>query len=351
MAFQPEKQYQEAATHNTADPMTASLAVRRDSDTSAVADGQYEALHTNSTGRLKVSTHNGAFDTVSGTITATAQSVSADVSRAGSAIISITGTYSAVNITFQAYDGVNWVAVYAKQTDALTASTTSGSISSVTRAWNVTPLLGFTQVRVLSTAYTSGTATIRITPSVQAPEVSPVTTIASGTVTTVTTVSTLTGGGVASGAADSGNPHKIGAVARLTNPTAVTDGQRVNLIADKLGKQVVVGSIRDLKVQQTTTITNSTTETTILTAVAATFLDLYGLIITNTSATACTVTIKDATAGTTRFVYAIPANDTRQFIVPESAAHNQAVVNTSWTATCSSAVTSIVITAMAVKNI
>lgn len=152
-------------------------------------------------------------------------------------------------------------------------------------------------------------------------------------------------------AADAGAPVKIGGQARTTNPTAVADADRVNFIADKLGKQVVVNSIRDLKGVQKTTITSSTSEATIVTAVASTFLDLYGLIITNTSATATEVTIKDSTAGTTRAVIAVPAGDTRGFMLTESAAIPQATVNNNWTATCADSVASIEITALYVKNI
>lgn len=157
-------------------------------------------------------------------------------------------------------------------------------------------------------------------------------------------------GDIAAGASDSGAPVKMGAVGKTANPTAVTDGQRANLIADKLGKQVVVGSIRDLKANQLTTITSSVAETTIVTGVASVFLDLYGLIITNSSTTVCKVTIKDATAGTTRAVFVVPANDTRGFMLPESGAMKQSTVNNNWTATCGTSVADIVITAMTVQN-
>jgi hypothetical protein len=135
------------------------------------------------------------------------------------------------------------------------------------------------------------------------------------------------------------------------NPTAVSDGQTVGALADKLGKIIAVGSIRDMKVQQFTTITSSTSETTIVTAVASTFLDLYGLIITNSSATATTVIIKDSTAGTTRMEFVVPPGDTRGFMLPEGGAHSQATVNNNWTATCGTSVASIFITALCVKNI
>lgn len=153
-----------------------------------------------------------------------------------------------------------------------------------------------------------------------------------------------------SDAVDAGEPVKVGGQARTTNPTAVADADRVNFIADKLGKQVVVGSVRDLKANQVTTITSSTSETTIVTAVASTFLDLYGLIVTNTSATAVNVAIKDATAGTTRLNIAVPAGETRGFMLPESGAIKQSATNNNWTATSSGSVASLVITALTVAN-
>jgi hypothetical protein len=137
---------------------------------------------------------------------------------------------------------------------------------------------------------------------------------------------------------------------RTTNPTAAADGNGVIVLADKLGKQVVVGSIRDLKVNQLTTITASTSETTVLTAVASTFLDVYGVILVNSSATASNVSFKDSTAGTTRFNIYVPAGETRGFMLNESAAFAQTTVNNNWTATSSASVTSLVITMLAVKN-
>lgn len=158
-------------------------------------------------------------------------------------------------------------------------------------------------------------------------------------------------GGTASGSSLSANPLTGGGLAKTANPTAVSDGQVVNQLHDKLGKQVVVGSVRDLKANQVTTITASASETTIVTAVASTFLDMYGLIITNTSATAVNVAIKDATAGTTRLNLAIPAGDTRGFMLPEGGAIKQAAVNNNWTATSSGSVSSLIITALTVQNL
>lgn len=54
------------------------------------------------------------------------------------------------------------------------------------------------------------------------------------TVTTVSTVTTLTGGGVASGAADSGNPVKVGGKYN-SSPVTLTDGNRGDLQLDVNG--------------------------------------------------------------------------------------------------------------------
>jgi hypothetical protein len=169
----------------------------------------------------------------------------------------------------------------------------------------------------------------------------------SGTVTASNTV-----GSVAHDGVDAGNPVKVGAKAYSTNPVKVASGDRTDLIADLQGKLISVGSIRDLKANQVTTITASTTETTIVTAAGASvFADLYGLIVTNTSATAVNVAIKDVTAGTTRLNIAVPAGDTRGFMLPESGGIKQSTANSAWTATVSASVTSIVITALTVNNL
>ncbi len=84
---------------------------------------------------------------------------------------------------------------------------------------------------------------------------------------------------------------------------------------------------------QTTQI-DSTSETTIVTAGASgIYNDIIGFQITNQSATAVTVTIKDSTAGTTRKVFDLAANGgivvNFPYGLPQSAAANN------WTATLS----------------
>ena len=81
------------------------------------------------------------------------------------------------------------------------------------------------------------------------------------------------------------------------------------------------------------------------------FNDVYAIVVTNKSATAVFVDFKDATAGTTRLTLAAPASDTRGFTVPVDSAMVQAVAANNWTATVSSAVTSIEITMLYVANL
>lgn len=142
-----------------------------------------------------------------------------------------------------------------------------------------------------------------------------------------------------------------GLQARTSNPTAASNGNLVGATADKLGKQVVVGSIRDLKGDAALTLTSSTAETTLIAQVAAIFVDVYGIIVANTSATGCEVVFRDTTAGTPRFSIEVPAGDTRGFMLPESAAYKQATVNTNWTAQAGTSVASIKINALYVQNI
>lgn len=120
---------------------------------------------------------------------------------------------------------------------------------------------------------------------------------------------------------------------------------------DTSGILMTAGAPRLLKARQVTTLTASTAETTIVTAIASTFNDIYGLILSNTSATATEVTIRDATAGGTISSLMVPAGDTRGFMLPLDSAVPQATVNNNWTAQCSASVTSLKVTALYVKRV
>lgn len=158
----------------------------------------------------------------------------------------------------------------------------------------------------------------------------------------------IVGGDVAHDSADSGNPVKIGGKARTTNPTAVSNADRVDGMFDKIGRFVMrIGQVRDLMVDQKTTITNSTAATTILTAAASVYHDITQITITNKSNSLTTVTITDDT--TDRMDIDVPGPGGA--VIPFPRPLNQAAVNKDWKATCSVAVTSVHIHVQAEKNV
>lgn len=167
---------------------------------------------------------------------------------------------------------------------------------------------------------------------------------------TAFTVNATATGNVAHDAADSGNPVKIGGKARTANPTAAANGDRVDAYFDTAGRQVVVmAAPRDLTGVQQTTITSSTAETTIVTAAGAgVFADITHLSITNGSATATIVTLKDSTAGTTRGIWNLSAGG--GVVLPFPTPLKQATANNNWTLTCGTSVASVYVVAQFVQN-
>lgn len=371
----------EDAAHSSGDTGVMALGVRNDAGTAFAADGDYVPLSVDASGAVRVTGGGGG--------TQYTEDAAAPADPVGNAMImvrkdTLAGLTSADGDNVAAR-GTDKGELYVKHSDAIPVTDNGGNISiddggnsitvdgtvAVTNS-DLTTLAGAVRaedvasadahtgipamaVRKATPANTSGTdgdyEMLQMSAGRLWVDPSGVTlTVASHAVTNAGSFAVQAAGDVAHDAADSGSPVKVGGQARTTNPTAVADADRSNFITDKLGKQVVVGSIRDLKAQQQTTITSSTSETTVLSAVASTFLDVYGVIVANTSATACDVTFKDATAGTTRFNIYVPAGETRGFMLNESAAHNQATVNNNWTATCGTSVSAIKITMLAVKN-
>lgn len=158
------------------------------------------------------------------------------------------------------------------------------------------------------------------------------------------------GGQAAENASPVGNPVYVAGHALVgANPTKATNGQVSCLATDAIGRQIfTLNHERTMTGIQQTTITSSTSETTIVTAVASTFLDLTNLTITNSSATATIVTLKDSTAGTTRGIYSIAAGG--GIVIPFNTPLAQATVNNNWTLTCGTSVASIYVVAQFVKN-
>jgi hypothetical protein len=208
------------------------------------------------------------------------------------------------------------------------------SAGTTTNGFYYTNAAGMTQVRVRASAWTSGTASLAMNSSDS---------------TYITTG--YMQGNIAAAATDSGNPVKVGGVGKTTQPTAVTDGQRTNILTDKLGRVIVApGHIRDLVTGSTISIVNSTSETTFLSASANTFHDITTLAITNSGSVGTSVTIRDASAAATvRAVYYIAANG--GIVINPSVPWPQTAVNNNWTAQLGNGTVTVYIQALAIKNI
>lgn len=133
--------------------------------------------------------------------------------------------------------------------------------------------------------------------------------LSSGTVTTLTT---LTGSGIAHDGVDSGNPHKIGAkaTASVLGGTPVAAADRTDLFAGTDG--VLIGrphtSLEDIiSEQKTNTDGSSTAMTGAFAATASQRIYLTSLIICNSSATNITVDIRDGSAGSVLATFPVPA--------------------------------------------
>lgn len=161
-----------------------------------------------------------------------------------------------------------------------------------------------------------------------------------------------TEGGTAADAALANAPVTVGGRATNTNLAQMSaDGDVVDATFTMQGALVTAHAPRELLAIQQTQLSNTTSETTIITAGASgIFNDLYGLILANTGATTTKVTIKDATAGTTRAIIEVPTLETRGFMLPAASAVPQASAANNWTATCASATTALEVTAMYVKR-
>lgn len=131
-------------------------------------------------------------------------------------------------------------------------------------------------------------------------------TVTSGT---VTTVSTLTGGGVAHDSADSGNPHKVGARATNVEIAAVANNDRTDLVATLTGKLITqpYSNTENFVSGCISTAMTGTTSTLLIAAPAAGLRNyITQITVSNSHATVGTdVIIQDGNGGTT--LYVIPA--------------------------------------------
>lgn len=132
-------------------------------------------------------------------------------------------------------------------------------------------------------------------------------------------LTTATAGDIAAATTDSGNPLKIGGVARTANPTAVTGGQRVNASFDDLGRQLITPyQVRDLIATAYVSLTNGTEAELLAAGAAGVFHDLIEVTFANTSTGAVTIDLRDATAGGIVKSFQVPGGNsiTQAFTVP-----------------------------------
>ena len=257
-----------------------------------------------------------------GNITSASSSiVSTSTSGLSQAYITISGTYSGISfgISVSADAGTTYASVpFTDLTNSryykagATVSPTDNS--TVVYMVPISPLT--TTVRVLASAWVSGTGAIRInygaanhTQTFQQPQV----------------------------------------VTHTALPTAATTPNSTPSLGDKFGRQVVIpGTVRDLVGTQTTTISASTAETTVVTAAASTFNDLTAITVANTSTTPARVDFRNTTAGSVIFSLYVPGSDVRGITFQRPVP--QASVNTNWTATSSASVTDLRVFAVYDKN-
>ena len=133
------------------------------------------------------------------------------------------------------------------------------------------------------------------------------------TVTTCSTVTTLTGAGIAHDGADSGNPHKIGAKAEtaLSGITLVADGDRSDLYCGVDGVLIVRPecNLEDVVQERTTNTDGASTAFASGLAAPGAGIRLWvkSVDICNSSASFCTVDLRDGAAGSVLWTLPVPA--------------------------------------------
>lgn len=200
-------------SHNAAftdgTPGQVILGKRRDSDTTLVADGDLNTFNMDEEGRLKVASKPASYPDITGDITAVQATigtpvaggtVSGDVSRASNVMAFCTGTFAAVNCTFEgsleATGDNNWFGIQAVRSNANTIETATGNLSAQpVYGWEMS-VNALRRVRVRCTARTSGTQSWRFVQGTYATEPIPAAQVSatqpvSGTVTATVTAGTV----------------------------------------------------------------------------------------------------------------------------------------------------------------
>ncbi len=231
MSYQPNANQDQGAVY-TPGKVGIAGGVRQDASgaPSGVVDGDVHPFIFNSDGRLKVVTQPAQIPATVDNITSNGDTVSIDVTLFSNLTIHCTGTFSTVNVTFEASinGGTNWFTVQGVRSNANTVETTTGNLSAAPAyAWEFS-VNAYTNFRVRATAFASGTQVWTFQPGTYATEPIPAVQVTgtqpvSGTVATTmaanaTTTPVKARDGVA-GASDTAIPPLF---VRRDTPTAVT---------------------------------------------------------------------------------------------------------------------------------
>ena len=231
--------------------------VRRDGDTSPVsADGDVHPMTFNSIGRLKVSAMPGIYTATTGNITANAQTVVCDVSRASNVMMHMVAT-SLVghNVTFEGSidGGTTWFGIQVVRTNANTIETTTGVLAATPAyAWEAS-VNAYTNVRVRATAHTSGTAAWRILPGAYATEPIPA---------AQATATQPISGSLTSAGTTTNTPATPTVTNAIINSAATTNGTVVKATAGTIFGVVAsnqTATAKFLKLHNSATVTAGTT--------------------------------------------------------------------------------------------
>ena len=237
----------EDAAHSSGDTGVMALAVRRDSAAaSSGTDGDYEPLSTDSTGNLRVNVGN--------TVTVGSH----DVTNAGTFVTQENGAaLTALQLIDDAVSTLGTTTYTEATTKAITMAAVrrDADTTLVDTTNELSPLQVDANGRLKVEAFDGGDSHtvdapvgtpvfVRLSDGSAAITTLPVSlaSVPSHAVTNAGTfaVQSAAAGDVASDAVDSGNPVKIGALAKSADITAVADADRVTLIASLLGKQIVI---------------------------------------------------------------------------------------------------------------
>ena len=188
-----------------------------------------------------------------------------------------------------------------------------GTVTGVTTVSTVTNLSQMGGVAISLNTGVRDTGTQRVT--IATNDVVPIAITAAqtlATVTTLTTCSTLTGSAIAHDGVDSGNPHKIGAkaAATLSTKTLVAADDRTDLFAGMDGVLLTRSHCLGDVVQERATNTDgaSTAFTSGLASPGAGIrLWIRNVTISNSSATFRTVDLRDGAAGAVLWTLPVPA--------------------------------------------